>query len=115
MLAQQLWTEPENFVGGWNFGPDPRQMATVEAMARALTDAYGAGKVECAADVQAPHEDQILLLDSTKAGERLGWRPRLSLERTLSWTAEWYRDYRRKAPLEICRQQLAEFARLGKT
>jgi len=114
MLAQRLWTEPEEFVGGWNFGPDPRQMATVETMARALTDAYGAGTVECSVDAQAPHEDQILLLDSTKAGERLGWRPRLSLEETLGWTAEWYRDHRRRAPLEICRRQLAGFARLGK-
>lgn len=109
MLAERLWEEPENFVGGWNFGPDPRQMATVETMARALTGAYGAGTVECRADAQAPHEDQILLLDSTKAGEQLGWRPRLTLEETLGWTAEWYRDYRREAPLEICRRQLNAF------
>lgn len=109
MLAERLWTEPGNFVGGWNFGPDPGQMATVEAMAQALTDAYGTGTVECRADAQAPHEDQILLLDSTKAGERLGWRPKLTLEETLEWTAEWYRDYRRETPLEICRRQLSAF------
>ena len=109
LLAERLWSEPESFVGGWNFGPDPKQMATVETMARALTDAYGAGTVECRAEAQAPHEDQILLLDSTKAGERLGWRPRLILEETLEWTAEWYRDYRRNAPLEICRRQLNDF------
>ena len=109
LLAERLWTEPDNFVGGWNFGPDPKQMATVETMARALTDAYGAGTVECCADAKAPHEDQILLLDSTKAGEKLGWRPRLTLEETLGWTAEWYRDYRREKPLEICRRQLNDF------
>ena len=109
LLAERLWSEPEAFVGGWNFGPDPKQMATVETMARALTDAYGAGTVECRADTKAPHEEQILLLDSTKAGERLGWRPRLTLEETLGWTAEWYRDYRRKKPLEICRRQLRAF------
>lgn len=110
LLAQRLWEEPEEFVGGWNFGPDPKQMATVERMAQALTEAYGAGTVECWSDAQAPHEDRILLLDSTKAGERLGWRPRLSLEGTLSWTSEWYRDYRREAPLELCLRQLYAFA-----
>lgn len=109
MLAEKLWTEPEAYAGGWNFGPDPSQVTTVEAMAQELTAAYGAGVVKCQADVQAPHEDQILLLDSTKAKEHLGWRPRLSGQETLEWTAEWYRDYRRKAPLEICRRQLSAF------
>lgn len=113
MLAEKLWTEPENYVGGWNFGPDPKQMACVDAMAQALVKVYGAGTVECQADVRAPHEDQILLLDSTKARERLGWRPRLSLAETLEWTTEWYRDYRREAPLEICRRQMDAFISLG--
>lgn len=112
MLAEKLWTEPEEYVGGWNFGPDPKQMATVEAMACGLTDAYGAGTVECQADTTAPHEDHILLLDSTKAKGKLGWRPRLSLRETLAWTAEWYRDYKQEPSLDICRRQLAAFAQL---
>lgn len=113
MLAERLWTEPGRYAGGWNFGPDPGQVTTVEAMARALTDAYGRGTVECRAEAGAPHEEHILLLDSTKAREGLGWRPRLGLGETLEWTAEWYRDYRRGNPLEICRRQLGAFMRLG--
>lgn len=114
-LAERLWTEPEQYVGGWNFGPDPKQMATVETMARALTEAYGAGVVECQEDPNAPHEDPILLLDSTKAGGKLGWHSRLSLAETLDWTAEWYRDYRREAPSKICQRQLNLFTSMGKT
>lgn len=112
MLAEKLWAEPEAYVGGWNFGPDPKQMATVETMARALINAYGAGALECQADAGAPHEDRILLLDSTKAKERLGWQPRLSLGETLDWTAEWYRDYKQEPTLEICRRQLSAFAQM---
>lgn len=112
MLAEKLWTEPEKYVGGWNFGPDPKQMATVKTMAQALTDAYGAGAVECQTDKKNPHEDHILLLDSTKAAERLGWRSRLSLNNTLKWTAEWYRDYQRVEPQEICCRQLGAFVQV---
>lgn len=110
MLAEKLWTEPEAYAGGWNFGPDPSQMTTVETMARELTTACGAGVVECQADTQAPHEDHILLLDSTKAREHLGWWSRLSWKETLEWTAEWYRNYKLESPLEICLRQLDAFA-----
>lgn len=113
MLAEKLWTEPGIYVGGWNFGPDSKQMACVDGMARALVKAYGTGTVESQEDSKGPHEDQILLLDSTKARERLGWHPRLSLAETLEWTAEWYRDYRREAPMEICRRQMDAFMSLG--
>ena len=109
MLAEKLWAEPERYTGGWNFGPDPSQMTTVEEMTRKLTSAYGAGVVVCESSVQEPHEDPILLLDSTKAKERLGWWSRLSLKETLEWTAEWYRNCQQEAPFEICRRQLHIF------
>ena len=108
MLAEKLWAAPEDYIGGWNFGPDPKQKATVEAMTQALISSYGTGEMEIHADVKAPHEDHILLLDSTKAKEKLGWYPQLSLEKTLEWTAEWYRDYQQAG--EICRRQLRAFA-----
>lgn len=112
ILTERLWAEPERYACGWNFGPDPKQMATVETMARKLAEVYGSGTVECQADAQAPHEDRILLLDSTKAAEQLGWRSRLPLEETLRWTAEWYRDYRETGAFELCLRQLDAFTRL---
>lgn len=112
MLAEALWNEPEKRVGGWNFGPDPAQMASVREMARELISHYGEGKIECHAETDCLHEDHILLLDSTKSKEQLGWQPCLSLTETLCWTAEWYREYRRKEPLEICRRQIHQFEEL---
>ena len=110
MLAEDLWSAPETCCEGWNFGPDPEQMATVGMVAERLAGLYGGGRVVCAGEAQAPHEAAILLLDSSKAKERLGWFPRLSLEETLRFTAEWYRDYRKGAG-EICRSQIAAFER----
>jgi CDP-glucose 4,6-dehydratase len=40
----------------------------------------------------APNEIQAQWLDSTKAAERLGWRPSLSLHDGIAATVPWYRD-----------------------
>ena len=40
-----------------------------------------------------PHEAHYLKLDCAKARERLGWRPRWSLEQGLQATMAWYRAY----------------------
>jgi CDP-glucose 4,6-dehydratase len=39
------------------------------------------------------HESTHLRLDSSKAKAELGWRPLLSFDDTIGWTARWYRDY----------------------
>jgi nucleoside-diphosphate-sugar epimerase len=40
----------------------------------------------------APNEIQAQWLDSTKAADRLGWRPSLSLHDGIAATVPWYRD-----------------------
>lgn len=108
MLAERLWSEPAEFCEAWNFGPDAKQVATVGEVAGQLARIHG-GNVESKEEPTAPHEEAVLLLDSTKARERLGWTSRLSLEETIRWTAEWYREYRDKSPEDICRRQIRAF------
>lgn len=108
MLAERLWEQPAEFCEGWNFGPDAKQVATVGEVAGQIAGLYG-GSVEAREETAAPHEDAVLLLDSTKARERLGWVSQLPLEETLRWTAEWYREYRTADPEEICRRQIHTF------
>lgn len=108
MLAERLWSEPTEFCEAWNFGPDAKQVATVGDVAERIAGLYG-GSVEHRQEEGAPHEEPLLLLDSTKAQERLGWTSRLSLEETLRWTAEWYREYRKADPYQICSKHLAAF------
>ena len=109
LLAEKLWDEPEAYIGGWNFGPDAKQIMTVEAMVHMLMSFWGEEQAEYHPDGSL-HEDQILLLDSTKAWEHLGWKSRLSLEETLRWTFEWYRNRKSESPLEICRRQIHAFS-----
>ena len=80
------------FARGWNFGPDPDEVATVEALAREVARAWGDGRVEVAPRADAPKEAPRLSLDAGLARTRIGWRPRLSFAQTVAWTVEGYRS-----------------------
>ena len=75
----------------FNFGPDG-EAQPVLAVAEALVGALGRGRVAAAAD-GGPHEAHYLRLDTTRARELLGWRPRLGFDETIAWTADWYRGW----------------------
>jgi CDP-glucose 4,6-dehydratase len=74
--------------GPWNFGPAVGDAKPVRWVAERLG-------VEWEADPgDHPHEARYLKLDSTKAHEQLGWRPRWDLEQGLDATVEWYAAHR---------------------
>jgi CDP-glucose 4,6-dehydratase len=89
-LAQALATAPKKTPRAVNFGPDPASFCTV----REVVDALGArfkGKPGWVRDPSPqPAEAKALTLSSELAGHALGWRPRLDIGASLSWTADWY-------------------------
>ena len=90
VLAEALLERPADFSEAWNFGPDPGGDRTVGEVVEKLA-ALWQGKVRWEADpAEHPHEAGKLMLDSTKARERLAWRPRLPLDEALRLTADWY-------------------------
>jgi len=77
-----------------NFGPDPANAMPVARVVELLAGAFdGALRWEPAVGSHPP-EAAILTLDSTLAGQALGWTPRLGIDQTIGWTAEWYRGWR---------------------
>lgn len=91
MLAQQLATDPARFASGWNFGPNPEDVAPVSRIVGLLARNWGKGGEFGRQAGDHPHEAALLTLDSTRANRELNWTPRLSLEQAVNWTAEWYR------------------------
>jgi CDP-glucose 4,6-dehydratase len=89
-LAEALVKTPDTAPRAVNFGPDPASFCTV----REVVDEFGArfsGRPGWVRDsAPQPPEAQALTLSSDLAGQRLGWRPRLDIRETLSWTADWY-------------------------
>jgi CDP-glucose 4,6-dehydratase len=93
LLAERLHADAAGHAGAWNFGPaeeEARSVAWVLDQLRALEPALH-WKGEGASHV---HEAAFLRLDSSRARQRLGWRPRWGLEEALRRTAEWHRAWK---------------------
>lgn len=80
-----------------NFGPQDGEVVTVRKVVEAYQAASMAGGT--VGWRQAPGEHQkeakLLAIDSNRAFEKLGWRPRLTPMDAIDWTAKWYAAYDR--------------------
>jgi len=93
LLAERLHEDASGISGAWNFGPaeeEARSVAWVLDHLQALEPALH-WKAETANPVR---EAAFLRLDSSRARQRLGWRPRWGLEEALRRTSEWHRAWK---------------------
>jgi CDP-glucose 4,6-dehydratase len=115
ILAARLTQEPEQFGGGWNFGPAANQACTVAELVQELVQHWPNGKsiaLQVAA-LATPRETECLRLCSDKAIANLPWRPQGSFQDAVRQTMEWYRAfYRGESQQElrdICRRQIGQY------
>jgi CDP-glucose 4,6-dehydratase len=88
-LAQALDTSPD-YQGSWNFGPAADDSKTVGAIVRELGARWSGGLRSESDPGPRPEEARVLALDSTKARERLGWKPAWDLDDALDAIVAWY-------------------------
>jgi CDP-glucose 4,6-dehydratase len=89
VLAQALAQHGGGFADGWNFGPSDADARPVSWIVDYMVRRWG-GTARWALDPDAhPAEAAVLRLDAAKAAA-LGWRPAMTLDRTLDWIVEWY-------------------------
>jgi CDP-glucose 4,6-dehydratase len=93
MLAQKMWESPTEYCEGWNFGPKMDAVVPVWDVANMLVQSYGKGSLLDQTESNAVHEANLLMLDITKAEQRLGWAPILTTEESIALTTDWYRQY----------------------
>ena len=108
LLAAKMTEDPIKYATAYNFGPNPEDMLTVEDLTKTFIAAYGAGSHEAMKLEGAPHEAKLLLLDSTKALEHMGWKSHMDARTAIRWTAEWYADKHHSAG-EKCLRQIEEY------
>lgn len=110
LLAQRLWADGAAFAEGWNFGPHDTDTRSVAQLVQTLADVWGDGAAWHAADTPQPHEANYLKIDASKARARLDWQPRLTVEQTLAWTADWYRRQANGASArQLCLEQVQQY------
>jgi len=94
-LADKLLSDtPEPYEGPWNFGPDPITILTVYDVAKRLQSSWTETPLTVETD-RAPSlpEARYLTLDISKAMRELRWLPGITVEESISLTAEWYAAY----------------------
>jgi CDP-glucose 4,6-dehydratase len=91
-LAQALW-DSHDASEGWNFGPDPDDAKPVRWVVGELARRWPTPLRWQLDDSNNPPEASYLMLDSSKAHTRLGWRPAWDLAKALERIVEWHQAY----------------------
>jgi len=108
LLGARMSEDPARYNSAYNFGPNLEDMLTVEELAQKFIESYGAGDYKGFSEAGAPHEAKLLLLDSSKAMEHLGWKSQMDADTAIKWTAEWYADKQHNA-YDKCMKQIEEY------
>jgi CDP-glucose 4,6-dehydratase len=114
MLAEKLSTEGDVFAAAWNFGPDDRDQMPVGKIVEEVCRQWGSDAGFAVKRKPGDlHEAGCLTLDCSKAKLLLGWRPRLSLDKAIAMTVEWYKEfYRGERMRQVSMEQLDEYEEL---
>lgn len=106
-LAEKLYNGEREFADAWNFGPSEEDSKSVGSILKEIKRIWNQPVNWEIADGNQPHEAKLLKLDSAKAKNRLGWRPKLSLAEALEMTVEWYRSFKENKDLiELTKRQI---------
>lgn len=108
-LAYKMSLEPLKFAEGWNFGPEHYSIISVKEIAEKLIHYFGKGELNISTPNVAVHEANLLALDITKARVKLGWKPSLSIDQSIEFCVEWYKNVDESNSYELCVSQIARF------
>lgn len=90
-LVMRMHQDPGRFGGAFNFGPEKNELLTVKELVEYAGKLWGQGE-HSTARVSANHEALWLQLDSRRAHERIGWKPRLDAREAIRLTIDWYKS-----------------------
>ncbi len=110
MLAECLCLHGTAFSEGWNFGPSDDDARPVRWIVEQVCRIWGGDALWELQVGDHPHEAHYLKLDITKARQRLGWRPRWSLDDALKRIVQWHRAWLDGRDMrEVCLEQIADY------
>jgi CDP-glucose 4,6-dehydratase len=80
------------YAQGWNFGPEKKDIITVENVVKKTINIFGEGKYEVHSNKKY-HEAKLLRLDISLAKSKLAWKPKYNVDKSLEKTIEWYKEF----------------------
>jgi CDP-glucose 4,6-dehydratase len=113
-VGERMLEGSQDAATAWNFGPSEEDARPVSWIVDQMLAGWGyAGGWE-RPDAAGPHEAVLLKLDSSKARSKLGWKPTLRLNETLTTIVDWHKHVASGGDArEISLRQIDEFALRG--
>jgi CDP-glucose 4,6-dehydratase len=108
LLAAKMSEDTTRYSSAFNFGPNEEDMLTVEQLTKTFLESFENGEYKVFAQDKPLHEAKLLLLDSGKAAQMIGWRSQLDAKTAINWTARWYADKHTPAQ-QKCMQQIKKY------
>ena len=92
-LGERLLNGDKEFAQAWNFAPTDDGTATVLDVINRMKLCWNEIQYEIVNDSTKPHEANLLKLDCSKANTILKWKNVCGLEKTISMTTNWYKNF----------------------
>jgi CDP-glucose 4,6-dehydratase len=92
ILAEMAWDNPA-LAAAYNIGPDPDDVATVEAVIAMAQSSFGKGEFMFSGGEPKKHEAAHLALDNSKLRRELNISPRWKLATAVHRTMAWHRQF----------------------
>ena len=108
ILAENLYKNPVQFSGAWNFGPDGNDNLPVKNIVENAIKIWGSGQYEISKHANQPHEAKLLMLDINKTKRELKWKPKYKTAEAIEKTISWYKQSA-KEQKEFTYKQLNDF------
>ena len=111
MLAEAIYLGLCQQNIGWNFGPNNSSVLSVGEVISHLNH-YVDNRVEVVHLDGEFHEANLLAIDSSKAASLLGWQPKISIQKALKFTSDWYNNqHDSEKNSQIIYKQIESFVR----
>ena len=109
MLGANLLKGKKEFAQSWNFGPEKKDIKTVEQIVKILCKNFNNAKYT-ESKAKQPHEAHYLKLDISKAKKELKWVPRWNINNALNKIIDWTKAYQQKKDMrKVCVEQIETF------
>jgi CDP-glucose 4,6-dehydratase len=111
VLASKMILGEANIEREWNFGPSPESEVSVRELVELVCRTWQVKDFSVVEQSGLYHEASVLRLDCNRARTELFWKPRLTLEETVSLTVDWYKKFTNEScsVLEVCEEQIRNY------
>ena len=111
ILAQKLYENQKDYAEGWNFGPNEKDVKSVDWILDQMIIKWPSSSWELDQNSN-PHEAGFLKLDISKAEYKLGWEPVWDLSQALEKIIVWHKAWLNKEDIQvICLAEIEEYTR----